>query len=77
VRQFGELILHLFPQFAGQERKSLQQSLHIRIGALLGEKAGQLRVSLGKLPSLQPQKAQFVPVKPIQFHRDCTLVGRR
>ena len=73
--QLRKLVLNLLPQFAGQKGKAFQQPFHIRVGTLFGQKAGKLRMRLGKFPALQPQKAQLIPVEPVQLHSYCTLSG--
>src|SRR5690606_34023506 len=57
-----------FPQFAGQKGEAFQKSLNVRVGALLRQKPGELRMCLGKFPALQPKKAQLIPVEPVQLH---------
>src|SRR5690606_23826692 len=75
VSQLRELVFDFFPQFAGQKGEAFQQSLNVRVGALLRQKPGELRMCLGKFPALQPQKAQLIPVEPVQLHIYCTLTS--
>lgn len=66
--QLGKLILYLGAQIAGEKREAFQQALHIWIGILLRQKAGELGMAICKFAPLQAQKCQLIPEVMFQRH---------
>ena len=60
VGQFGQVVVQLLAQPAGQEGEPFQQAFHVRVGAPVAQERGQLGVGLGKLLAQIAQIGQFV-----------------
>ena len=69
LRELGQLVVELLPETSGQERKSLQQTLHVRIEALTSQKRGEARIPARELRAKLSQVAQLFPVVLVEAHR--------
>ena len=68
LRELGQLVVELLSQPPGQERKALQETLHVRVKALASEKRGEARVPAGKFRAELSQIVQLFPVVAVEAH---------
>jgi hypothetical protein len=60
MSELGQLVLDLLAYLGGEEGEALQKTLHVRIGACVGQVFTELGIELGELPPDLPQIIQLV-----------------